>query len=267
MAAPLAGKVALVTGGAGLIGSAISRRLAQEGATVFINGRDAARAERLAAEVRHQGRAAWALPADVRDEAQVAALIRALLKQSGRLDILVTAAGGVSVAGASGPAYAADTRLDDWHRILELNLTATFLAIRAALPALIRSGAGRIVTISSAGQFGVIGLAPYAAAKSALLGLTRTVALEYAREGLTANVVVPHLTESGRPRPPETEATLLAQVPLRRYGRPEEIAGVVAFLVGPDGGYLTGQVLHVTGGLDWLGPGLDLVALRQLGPR
>jgi 3-oxoacyl-[acyl-carrier protein] reductase len=264
VAGALAGQVALVTGGAGLIGSAISRRLAKEGATVVINGRDRDKAARLAEELRAAGASAEVAIANVRDEDEVRRLVAGILGRRGRLDILVNNAGGVSVAGAGQPAYVADTRLEDWRHVLDLNLTAAFLCTRAALPAMAERGYGRIVCISSAGQFGVMGLAHYAAAKAGLIGFTKTVALEYGRQGITANVVAPHLTESGRPRPAMAE-TLLAQVPVPRYGRPEEIAGAVAFLVGPDGGYVSGQVLNVMGGLDWLGPTIDMPRLREAG--
>lgn len=259
---PLAGRVALVTGGAGLIGSAISRRLATDGATVVINGRDREKAARLATELTKDGLNAEVAIANVRDEDAVARLVEGILSRHGRLDILINNAGGVGVAGAGQPAYVAETSLDDWRNVLDLNLTAAFLCTRAVLPPMVTRQFGRIVSISSAGQFGVMGLAHYAAAKSGLIGLTKTVALEYGRHGITANVVAPHLTESGRPRPAMAE-TLLAQVPVPRYGRPEEIAGAVAYLVGPDAGYVSGQVLNVMGGLDWLGPTIDMPALLR----
>jgi 3-oxoacyl-[acyl-carrier protein] reductase len=264
VAGTLDGQVALVTGGAGLIGSAISRRLAREGAIVVINGRDREKAERLAADLIAAGSRAEAAVANVRDEDEVAALIDGIVARHGRIDILVNNAGGVGVAGAGQPAYVAETRLEDWRHVLDLNLTAAFLCTRAALPTMVQRRYGRIICISSAGQFGVMGLAHYAAAKAGLVGFTKTVALEYGRFGITANVVAPHLTESGRPRPAMAE-TLLAQVPIPRYGRPDEIAGAVAYLVGQDAGYVTGQVLNVMGGLDWLGPTIDMPALRRLG--
>ncbi|MFN8534272.1 MAG: SDR family oxidoreductase [Dehalococcoidia bacterium] len=262
MAGSLTGRVALVTGGAGLIGSAISRRLAADGAQVVINGRDAAKAEALAVALRQSGGQASVHVANVRDEAEVGAMVEATITRFGSLDILINNAGGVGVAGAGFPAYLADTKLDDWNQVVGLNLTASFLCTRASLPAMVHRGFGRVVNISSAGQYGVIGLAHYAAAKAGLIGLTKTVALEYAAHGITANIVSPHLTESGRPRAPMAE-TLLAQVPIKRYGQPDEIAGAVAYLVGPDAGYVTGQVLNVMGGLDWLGPTIDMPALRK----
>ncbi|MCS6800533.1 MAG: SDR family oxidoreductase [Chloroflexota bacterium] len=262
MTGSLQGQVALVTGGAGLIGAAISRRLAREGAAVVINGRDRAKAAQLAAALAAAGGHAEVAIADVRDEAAVSDMVSGILARHGRLDILVNNAGGVRVAGAGRPAYVADTRLQDWQQVLDLNLTAAFLCTRAVLPAMVERRYGRIVSISSAGQFGVMGLAHYAAAKAGLIGLTKTVALEYGRLGITANIVAPHLTESGRPRSAMAE-TLLAQQPIPRYGRPEEIAGAVAYLVGPDAAYITGHVMNVMGGLEWLGPTIDMTALRR----
>jgi 3-oxoacyl-[acyl-carrier protein] reductase len=259
----LTGQVAIVTGGAGLIGSAISRRLAAEGASVVINGRDEEKAKRLAGTLRDEGLEVAVRIANVRDEGEVAALVAFTLDRYGRLDIVVNNAGGVGTAGAGSANYAAELSPADWQHVLDLNLTAAFLVTRAALPPMIAQEYGRFVNISSAGHFGVIGLANYAAAKAGLVGFTRTVALEYARHGITANVVAPHLTDSGRPRQGRMSEVSLSQVPIKRYGRPEEIAGTVAFFVGPDAGYITGETLHVTGGLQWLGPTLDMPELRR----
>ncbi|MCS7002120.1 MAG: SDR family NAD(P)-dependent oxidoreductase, partial [Dehalococcoidia bacterium] len=165
---PLFGQVALVTGGAGLIGSAISRRLASLGATVVINGRDEAKAERLATELRAAGHTVVVHCANIREEAAVAAMVERVVGEHGRIDIVVNNAGGVSVAGASGAARVTELSLADWQAVLDLNLTGAFLVTRATLPLMQRRGYGRYVNISSAGYFGVMGLSNYAAAKRGL---------------------------------------------------------------------------------------------------
>jgi 3-oxoacyl-[acyl-carrier protein] reductase len=259
----LSGQVALVTGGAGLIGAAISRRLASHGATVLINGRDAAKAQALADELTGQGATASIYVADIKEESQVEPMIAAAIERYGRLDILVNNAGG----GFSS--LVKDMSYDGWRHVLDLNLTGTFLCTKHALPHMQQQGYGRVVAISSAGYYGVIGQAGYAAAKAGIHAFIKTVALEHAGDGVTANVVAPHLVDSPRwqTRPQELKDLLLTPVPIKRFGTPEEIAGAVAFFCGPDSGYITGEILHVMGGMEWMGPGIDVSKGLQVPPR
>ncbi len=254
----LTGQVAIVTGGAGLIGSAISRRLAEEGAAVVINGRDEAKAKALSEELNGEGHRTEVLIASVRDEAEVAEMIQNTVDRHRRLDIVVNNAGG------GYGSYTKDLPLEKWNDVIELNMTGTFLCTRAALPHMIERGYGRFVNISSAGYFGAIGLAGFAAAKAGMNAFTKSVALENAQYGVTANVVAPHLVESEGwlTRPREWKEKLLAQVPIKRFGTPKEIAGVVAFFLSEDAAYISGEVLHVMGGMEWLGPTIDIAAGR-----
>ena len=258
----LKGQVAIVTGGAGLIGSAISRRFAAEGATAVINGRDQAKADALAEELVQQGYKAYVHIANIRDEAEVTRMVEWTVSDFGRVDILINNAGGVGNTGGGKAAYIRDMTLENWTSVLDLNLTAAFLCSRAVFPHMAARTYGRVIGISSAGYFGIIGLANYAAAKSGLIAFSKSLALEGAPFGITSNVVAPHLVDSARgaERPADITATLLAQVPIKRFGTPAEIAASVLHLASLEAGYITGEVPHVKGGMEWLGPDIDMAA-------
>jgi 3-oxoacyl-[acyl-carrier protein] reductase len=243
---PLAGKVALVTGGSRGIGAAIVRRLAREGADVaFSYAASRERAERLVAEVETLGRRALAVQADQAVAADVAALVRKVHAHLGRLDILVNSA-GVFVTG-SVEDKSADLAAFD--RQLDINVKGVATAVRAAAP-LIADG-GRIVSIGTTGAVHIpfAGAADYVATKAAVAAYTRGWARDLGARGITVNVVQPGAIDTDmNPADGPYAETLKGLAALGRYGRPEDIAAAVAFLAGPDAGYITGATLNVDGG-------------------
>jgi 3-oxoacyl-[acyl-carrier protein] reductase len=245
----LAGKVALVTGGSRGIGRAISVALGGLGAKVVINyTANEAAANETAAAVAAAGGTAITKRFDVADAAAVDAAIREIIAAEAGLQILVNNAGvavNTLVLGAKDA---------DWKRAIDVNLNGTFYCCRSALRALMKAKeAGRIINITSiTGESGSAGQGPYVAAKAGIIGLTKTLAKEYASRGVTVNAVSPGYIETdmtANELPPERRAQLLKDIPLGRVGKPEDVAAAVAFLAGPSAAYVTGQVLRVNGGL------------------
>jgi 3-oxoacyl-[acyl-carrier protein] reductase len=246
-AAPLTGKVALVTGASRGIGAAIARELAREGATVALNYQsNAEAAERVTREAEAFGATVQAWQADIALAEDVDRLVKAVEERFGQLDILV------NNAGITRDRLLMRMRDEDWDAVLNTNLRGAFLCTRAVLRGMIRRRAGRIITISSvSGIVGNAGQANYAAAKAGLIGFTRSVAREVASRGITANVVAPGYieTEMWATVGEEAKAQFLNLVPLGRSGQPEDVAALVSFLASDRAGYITGQVLNVDGGM------------------
>jgi len=242
----LAGKVALVTGSSRGIGAGIVRALADRGARCVVNyvddpdGRNRAEAQSVASGLKD----AVVLQCDVGDAAQVAAMMDQIRQRLGGLDILV------NNAGILRDRTLKKITAQDWDDVLRINLSGVFNCIRSALP-LVRPG-GRIVNIASVSAFlGGFGQANYAAAKAGVVALTKVTARELAKQGVTVNAVAPGVidTDMTRVLPPEALKRLLDQIPLARFGTIDEVVHVVAFLCSPACGYVTGQVIHVNGGL------------------
>jgi NAD(P)-dependent dehydrogenase (short-subunit alcohol dehydrogenase family) len=256
----LAGRVALVTGGTRGIGAAISLSLARRGATVaagFSANRAAAEAFRQA--LIQAGARASVHQGNVGDPEHCLRVVEDVIGLHGRLDILVNNA-GVTV---DRPVWT--MTVDDWHKVLRVNLSGAFYMSQPALAHMVKRGSGRIINISSVvGETGNVGQANYAASKAGLFGLTKTLAREaaFALEkagrldddgvGLTVNAVTPGLieTEMTEAIPPKVVEKLRAAIPLRRMGRPDEVARVVRFLAADGSAYITGQVWGVNGGFD-----------------
>jgi 3-oxoacyl-[acyl-carrier protein] reductase len=247
--AVLQGKVALVTGGSRGIGRAIAIGLGRLGAKVVVNyTANEAAANEAAAAVAAAGGSAVTKRFDVADAAAVDAAFKEVAAAEGGVQILVNNAGiaiNTLVLGAKDA---------DWKRSIDVNLNGTFHCCRAALRTLLKArDAGRIINITSiTGEIGSIGQAPYVASKAAIIGLTKTLAREYASRGVTVNAVSPGYIDTdmtANELPEARRVELLKSIPLGRIGKPEDVAAAVAFLAGPAAAYITGQVLRVNGGL------------------
>lgn len=243
------GHVVLVTGAAKGIGLRIGRAFGREGARVAALDIDAPGADALARELVAEGREALALKADVTAAPEVRQAVDAVLGRWGRIDVLVNNAGGFSVIRRTE-----DIPDDEWEAIFRFNVTSAFLCAKAILPQMKRQRSGAIVNLSSvAGRAGAVTVTShYAAAKAALLGFTRHLAREVARDGIRVNAVAPGTVATERfraLRSPEETRRMAESVPLGRVAEPEEIAEVVLFLASDAARYVTGATLDVNGGL------------------
>jgi len=245
----LSGKVAVVTGGNAGIGEAIARSFAREGALVVITGRRQGELDRVVRDiVREQGKA-FAVAGSVTDESHVQETVRRAVLQFGRLDILVNNAG----VGDFGKRL---HEIDDttWMRVLDVNLTGVFRMTRAALPQMLEQGMGAIINISSvASLIGIPALPAYAASKGALDALTRALAIDYAKEGIRCNVVNPGLINTPMAASlmsnPEQLDPILSHYPIRRAGKPEEVANMVLYLASDEAAWVTGGTFPIDGGM------------------
>ncbi|KAE8765883.1 SDR family NAD(P)-dependent oxidoreductase [Georgenia thermotolerans] len=240
---PLAGKRCLVTGGGTGIGAACAVDLAGRGASVMVADIDHAAATSVARSI---GDRAAACAIDVRDPASVAAAVDATVTALGGLDVAVNNAGvGVPVARDTG-----DTPVDEWRRVLSVNLDGVFYCLRAELNAMLAAGGGSIVNMGSVGSLvGLPGASSYTAAKHGILGLTKAAAAEYAGRGIRVNLVTPGYVDTTiSPRTPEQKAALAAKHPLGRLAQSPEVATVVCFLASDEASYVTGAEYTVDGG-------------------
>lgn len=241
----LSGKLALITGASGGIGAAIARQLHERGATVVLSGtREGALqdvAEALGGERVH------IVPANLSDDAQADALVSRVEEVAGQpLDILV------NNAGLTRDTLAVRMKDDDWAQVLKVDLESPFRLARAALKGMQRRRSGRIISISSiVGTTGNPGQANYAAAKAGIVGMSKSLAQEAGRRGVTVNVVAPGFVETAMTDalPEAVREKLLGNIPLGRMGRPEDVAAAVVYLASDEAAWVTGTTLHVNGGM------------------
>jgi 3-oxoacyl-[acyl-carrier protein] reductase len=243
----LTGQVALVTGGSRGIGAAIARDLAAAGAHVVVNYRaQQAKADAVVSEIVTRGGSAEAIAFDVAAGAEVEAAMRALVARLGKVDILV------NNAGVSADALILRISDDQWQRVLDVNLKGVFNCTKFVARPMMRARSGRIINLGSVvGVTGNAGQAAYAAAKAGIIGFTKSTARELASRGITANVVAPGFIETDMTEGLDASARDMyrAMIPLGRLGRGEDVAAAVTFLAGAGGSYITGQVIHINGGL------------------
>ena len=242
----LAGKIAVVTGGARGIGQAVATALAREGADVVVADIEASRCDDTVNLVQQAGRKALALGVNVGEWDQVKSMADRIVQEWGRIDILV------NNAGITRDGLLMRMKEEDWQSVLQVNLTGTFFCSKAILPTMSKQRSGRIVNIASiVGAIGNIGQANYTASKAAVIGLTKTVAREYAGRNVTVNAVAPGFIDTPMTQQlsPEIKEALLNQIPCKRLGQASDVAEAVCFLSSDKAGYITGHVLHVNGGM------------------
>ena len=241
---PLIGEIALVTGASRGIGAAIADELAARGATVFGTATSDAGAEAIGARLAGKGGHGRRL--DVTDAAAVDALIEAIGKESGPVSILV------NNAGITRDNLLMRMKDEDWQAILDTNLTSVYRTCKAVMRSMMKARRGRIVNIASViGATGNAGQANYAAAKAGIIAFSKSLAKEIGSRGITVNVVAPGFiaTDMTADLPEAAKDAMLGQIALGRLGEPADIARAVAFLAGPDASYITGETLHVNGGM------------------
>ncbi|MEK5485542.1 MULTISPECIES: 3-oxoacyl-[acyl-carrier-protein] reductase [Lysinibacillus] len=243
----LEGKVAVVTGASRGIGRAIAVKLAEEGAKVVVNySGSQAKAEEVVEMIQANGGEAIAVQASVSQTEEVTALMDAAVKTFGSLDILV------NNAGITRDNLLMRMKEDEWDDVLNTNLKGVFLCTKAVTRQMMKQRAGRIINISSiVGVAGNAGQANYVAAKAGVIGLTKTTAKELASRNILVNAIAPGFieTEMTEQLPEDIKKGMLTQIPLAKLGQPEDIAKAVAFLASNDANYMTGQTLHIDGGM------------------
>ncbi|CAJ1002173.1 MULTISPECIES: 3-oxoacyl-[acyl-carrier-protein] reductase [Bacillales] len=243
----LAGKTALVTGASRGIGRAIALRLAEAGANVVVNyaGSEAAAAETVA-KVKELGREAIMIRANVANAEEVNEMFKEALERFGTIDILV------NNAGITRDNLLMRMKEEEWDEVISTNLKGVFNCLKAATRPMMKQRSGKIINITSVvGVLGNPGQANYVAAKAGVIGLTKTAARELASRGITVNAVAPGFidTDMTANLPEDVKASMLGQIPLGRLGQADDIAGVVLFLASDAANYMTGQTLHVDGGM------------------
>ena len=243
----LEGKIALVTGAAKGIGRAIALALAADGATVVVNYNGSKeRAEQVVEEIKALGADGMAYQCNVADTAATADMVKEVIKTYGKLDILV------NNAGITRDNLIMKMSEEDFDAVIDANLTGCFNTIKAVSRQMLKQRAGRIINITSvSGILGNAGQANYAASKAGIIGLTKTMARELASRGITVNAVAPGFVDTDMTQvlPENVKEAATAQIPLGRFGKPEDIANMVAYLASEKASYITGQIISVDGGM------------------
>ncbi len=254
----LSDKVALVTGAGGGIGSAIARLYAREGASVLCTDRDEAKAAKTAAEITAANGKAQAFTADVTDAAQCEAQVEETVRRFGRIDIVVNS------AGIGLHKLALDTSLADWNRVLQINLTGSFLTAQAAARHMLQQGGGRIVQIGSiSGQRGNMGGVAYGASKAAVMHMCKVMAVELSSQGIMVNAIAPGPIETGiSTHGPTRKKGYLDRIPTHTYGNVDAVANAALYLASDECQWVTGTILNVDGGYGGAGLSYDPDEIR-----
>ena len=244
----LSGKVALVTGDNGGIGLGMAKGLAAAGASIAIGARDSKKADAAIGELKAQGARAAFIALDVRTEKSCHDAVRAAAERFGRLDILV------NNAGTTVRKQPEKLSAEEWHLVVETNLSGAFYCCQAAYPHFVRGGGGKIINIGSMmSVFGAAYAAPYAASKGAIVQLTKSLAIAWAKDNIQVNAILPgwidtDLTRGARQQVEGLNERVLARTPAQRWGDPRDFAGVAAFLAGAGSDFITGATIAVDGG-------------------
>jgi NAD(P)-dependent dehydrogenase (short-subunit alcohol dehydrogenase family) len=254
----LKGKIALVTGAGGGLGTAIARRFADEGASLMCTDRDRGRAEATAAAIAKSGGVAHAFQADVADPVQCDAQVAETVRQFGRIDI------AVNNAGVALHKLALDTSLEDWERVLRINLTGSFLTAQAAARHMVEQGGGRIIQIGSiSGQRGNMGGIAYGASKAAVMHVCKVLAVELSGQGVMVNAIAPGPIETGLSKHgPTRRRGYLDRIPTHSYGNVDAVANAALYLASDECDWVTGHILNVDGGYGAAGLSYDPTEIR-----
>jgi len=242
----LAGKVALVTGGAQGIGKAIALLLAQNGSDIVVSDINLEKAEETAKEIEGTGQKAMAIKVDVANSEEVERMVQTILERFGHIDILV------NNAGIARDKLILRMSEEDWDVVLGVNLKGTFNCTKAIIRHMSKQRSGKIVSIASVvGEMGNAGQANYSASKAGVIGFTKTIAREFAQRGVNVNAIAPGYIETPMTDalPEKAKEELRRLIPMDRLGQPEDVAEAVLFLVSEASSYITGQVLNVNGGI------------------
>lgn len=242
----LTGRTAVVTGAGRGLGEAIALRFAAEGAAVMVNDVNAETAAATAERIRRDGGRSAVCLGSVADEQVARQLMEQTSAELGSLDILV------NNAGITRDKLLRDMTVEDWDAVLDLNLRATFLCVKFATPAMVAKGWGRVINMSSRAHLGNKGQVNYSASKAGVIGLTRSLSMEVGKFGVTANCIAPGIIATpgvtSLPHYDRLVERVAPTLPIPRLGTPEDVAGVAAFLASDDAEYITGEVIHVSGG-------------------
>ena len=244
----LTGRVAFITGGNGGIGLGMAKGLAAAGASVVIAGRNKAKAKTALAEIAALGGRAEFAELDVLQDASCKQAIDGAAKRCGRLDILV------NNAGTSIRKPPQELSAQDWHQVMDTNLTAAFLCAQAAYPHMVKAGGGKIINIGSMmSVFASSYAAPYAASKGGIVQMARALAVAWAKDNIQVNIILPgwidtELTRTAREQVPGLHDKVLGRTPAQRWGKPEDFAGIAVFLASPASDFITGAAIAVDGG-------------------